>query len=105
MLADPRIERLRETARAAYAERAALLVDALGRRSIHPTVTPDGLNVWIETPATAAALAERGWRVRPAAAFSVGKTIDALRVTTSTLTPELAEAFATDLEETACSPA
>jgi DNA-binding transcriptional MocR family regulator len=105
MLADPRIERLRETARAAYAERAALLVDALGRRSIHPTVRPDGLNVWIETPATAAALAERGWRVRPAAAFSVGKTIDALRVTTSTLTPELAEAFATDLEETACSPA
>ena len=32
-------------------------------------------------------------------------TIDAVRVTTSTLTAEQAEAFATDLEDAACSPA
>jgi DNA-binding transcriptional MocR family regulator len=102
MLADPRIEQLRQTARRAYAERAALLVDAL--RSA-PAITPDGLNVWIETAATADALAARGWRVRPAADFAVGRTIDAVRVTTSKLTPQQAEAFATDLEDAACSQA
>ena len=102
MLADPRIEQLRQTARGAYAERAALLVNAL---RIAPAITPDGLNVWIETAATADALAARGWRVRPAADFAVGRTIDAVRVTTSTLTAEQAEAFATDLEDAACSRA
>jgi hypothetical protein len=61
--------------------------------------------VWIETRATAEALAARGWRVRPAGAFAVGRTIDAVRVTTSTLTPEQAEAFASDLEEATCSRA
>jgi hypothetical protein len=61
--------------------------------------------VWIETAATVDALAARGWRVRPAAAFAVGKTIDAVRVTTSTITAEQAEAFATDLEDAACSRA
>ena len=105
MLADPRIERLRQTARDAYAERAGLLVDALSRRSIHPAITPDGLNVWIETTATADDLAARGWRVRPADAFAVGTTIEAVRVTSSTLTAEQAEAFATDLEDAACSRA
>ncbi len=102
MLADPLIEQLRQTARSAYAERAALLVDAL---PIAPAITPDGLNVWIETAATADALAARGWRVRPADDFAVGRTIDAVRVTTSTLTAEQAEAFATDLEDAACSRA
>ena len=105
MLADPRIERLRQTARGLYTERAALLVEALNRRAMPPAFTPDGLNVWIETPVTADALAARGWRVRHADAFTVGRKIDAVRVTTSSLTAEQAEAFATDLEEAACSPA
>jgi DNA-binding transcriptional MocR family regulator len=95
MLADPAIEALRLRARATYAERAALL--GLG--------TSDGLNVWIETDVTPEALAARGWRVRPAAAFAVGAPRRAIRVTTSTLTPDLAEAFAADLEEATCSPA
>jgi DNA-binding transcriptional MocR family regulator len=99
MLADPQIERLRIRAQETYAARAALLAGAAG------VTTPDGLNVWIETAATAGALADRGWRVRPAGAFAVGNTIDALRVTTSTLTAEQADAFAADLKETACSPA
>ena len=94
MLADPAIEALRLRARAAYAERAAPLGGA------------DGLNAWIETAVTPEALAARGWRVRPAAAFAVGEPRRAIRVTTSTLTPEQAEAFASDLgKETACSPA
>ncbi|HEY6890939.1 MAG TPA: aminotransferase class I/II-fold pyridoxal phosphate-dependent enzyme, partial [Solirubrobacter sp.] len=45
MLDDPRIETLRQTARGAYADRAALLVDALRRRAIEPSIAPDGLNV------------------------------------------------------------
>jgi DNA-binding transcriptional MocR family regulator len=94
MLADPAIEALRLRARDAYAERAALLGGAAG------------LNAWIETDATAEALAARGWRVRPAAAFAVGEPRHAIRVTTSTLTPDQAAAFSAALKETApCSPA
>ncbi len=101
MLADPRIEQLRQTARSRVrrARRAA------PRRAGTAAITSDGPNVWIETAATADALAARGWRVRPAADFAVGRTIDAVRVTTSTLTAEQAEAFATDLEDAACSRA
>ena len=105
MIADPRVEQLRASARDAYAERAALLVDALRARGIALAIAPDGLNVWIETTVTAGALAAGGWRVRPADTFAVGRTINAVRVTTSTLTAEQAEAFAADLEEAACSPA
>jgi DNA-binding transcriptional MocR family regulator len=94
MLADPAIEALRLRARATYADRAALLGGT------------DGLNVWIETDVKAEALAARGWRVRPAAAFAVGEPLRAIRVTTSTLTPDQAAAFAADLKELeACSPA
>jgi DNA-binding transcriptional MocR family regulator len=94
MLADPAIEALRLRARAAYAERAALLGGA------------DGLNEWIETDATPEALAARGWRVRPAAAFAVGEPQRAIRVTTSTLTPDQAAAFVAALKETTtCSAA
>jgi hypothetical protein len=94
MLADPAIEALRLRARAAYAERAALLGGT------------DGLNAWIETDVTPEALAARGWRVRPGAAFAVGEPVRAIRVTTSTLTPDQAAAFAADLKESSlCSPA
>jgi DNA-binding transcriptional MocR family regulator len=99
MLADPRIEALRQTARTAYAERSALLVDALRKRGIEPGIAPDGLNVWIETGAPADALAARGWRVRPAGAFAVGDAARAVRVTTSAITREQAAAFAADLAE------
>ena len=62
-------------------------------------IPPDGLNVWVDVPGDAdrvtAALAELGFHVRPASAFAVGgPTRHALRVTTSTLTPEQAGAFA-----------
>jgi hypothetical protein len=86
------IEALRVRARALYAERAALLGGA------------DGLNAWIETDVTPEALAARGRRVRPAAAFAVGEPLRAIRVTTATLTPELAEAFAEDPHRAAAAP-
>jgi DNA-binding transcriptional MocR family regulator len=85
MLADPAIEALRLRARDTYAARAALLGGA------------GGLNAWIETDKSAEALAARGWRVRPAAAFAVGEPLRAIRVTTSTLTPDQAAAFTADL--------
>jgi hypothetical protein len=74
-----------------------------GSGTIEADVSPNGL----ETDVTAEALAARGWRVRPAAAFAVGEPRRAIRVTTSTLTPDQAAAFAADLKEetTACSPA
>jgi DNA-binding transcriptional MocR family regulator len=94
LLTDPAIEALRLRARDTYAARAALLGGA------------GGLNAWIETDVRAEALAARGWRVRPAAAFAVGEPLRAIRVTTSTLTPDQAAAFMADLKETtACSPA
>ncbi|RKQ90360.1 GntR family transcriptional regulator [Solirubrobacter pauli] len=87
-------------ARAAYHERARLLVDAL---DVPVAIPPDGLNVWVDVPGDAdrvtAALADLGFHVRPASAFAVGgPTRHALRVTTATLTPEQAEAFATALK-------
>jgi DNA-binding transcriptional MocR family regulator len=99
MLADPQVEVLRQTARTAYAERSALLVDALREHGIEPGIAPDGLNVWIETGARPEALADRGWRVRPAGAFAVGDPARAVRVTTSTISPEQSAAFAADLAE------
>ncbi|MDA0185731.1 aminotransferase class I/II-fold pyridoxal phosphate-dependent enzyme, partial [Solirubrobacter phytolaccae] len=103
LLEDEATQRMVAAARAAYAERAALLVAALERHGVAVTIPPDGLNVWVDVPAdadrVAATLAERGWQVRPASAFAVGgPTRHALRVTTSTLTPEQAEAFAAALD-------
>ena len=71
-----RVRRARRTAR-----RADGITPTGSTCGSRPTVTPD-------------ALAARGWRVRPAAAFAVGAPIDAVRVTTSTLTADQAEAFA-----------
>jgi DNA-binding transcriptional MocR family regulator len=78
-------------------------VDALAARGLAPAIPPDGLNVWVDVPrdadAVSARLAELGFRVRPASAFAVGgPRHNALRVTTATLTPEQAEAFATALD-------
>lgn len=89
-------------ARTAYADRARLLVDALAARGIAVRIPPDGLNVWVEVhlaELVAGRLADRGWLVRPATPFLVGgPSRDALRVTTSTLTAEQAEAFADALD-------
>jgi len=93
LLADPATTALVARARETYARRAALLAERL-----ELAVPPDGLNVWIDLPddaeRVAARLAERGFRVRPSTAFAVGRAPrPALRVTTSTLTPEQADAF------------
>lgn len=102
LLADEATAGVVARARAAYAERAALLVAALAAHGVEVAIPPDGLNVWVDVPTDAdrvtAALAELGWHVRPSSAFAVGgPTRHALRVTTATLTAEHAEAFARDL--------
>lgn len=102
LLEDPATDRLVADARAAYADRAARLVDALATWQLRPAIPPDGLNVWVEVDVeaelAAARLAELGWQVRPASAFAVGGAAHrALRVTTSTLTAEQADTFATAL--------
>ena len=75
MLNDPRVERLRDRARDAYAERAALLANALRARGIELAIAPDGLNVWIRARRGSVAggrvaRGARGWPDRPAAAFA-----------------------------------
>lgn len=100
LLEDEATARLVARARAAYHERARLLVAAL---DVPVAIPPDGLNVWVDVPGDAdrvtAALADLGFHVRPASAFAVGgPTRHALRVTTATLTPEQAAAFAIALK-------
>ncbi|MBE2319334.1 aminotransferase class I/II-fold pyridoxal phosphate-dependent enzyme [Solirubrobacter sp. CPCC 204708] len=62
------------------------------------SIPPDGLNVWVDVPGDADLVAQRlaalGFLVRPSSAFAVGgPPRQAVRVTTSTLTPGQAEAF------------
>ena len=117
-LRDEQTAALVARARATYAARAALLADRLAPIAPHPhgspplrgaarphdprrpgvSIPPDGLNVWVDVPGDAGAvagrLAERGFQVRPSSAFAVGGAPrDAIRVTTSTLTAEQADAF------------
>jgi DNA-binding transcriptional MocR family regulator len=83
-----------------YATRGRLLTDALRRHDIAGMAPSDGLNVWIPVPTetVVAALAARGWAVRAGTDFAVGeRPTPAIRVTTSTITPAQATAFAADL--------
>ncbi|GAB2499030.1 aminotransferase class I/II-fold pyridoxal phosphate-dependent enzyme [Nocardiopsis aegyptia] len=117
VLTDPATpERLDHAARV-YASRRRLLTDALDARGLPWLPGADGVNVWIPLadapePAVVADLAGRGWAVRPGSAFTLTRR-SAVRVTTSTLLPEQAEAFAACLsailaptdQERPCSPA
>lgn len=117
VLADPATPARLEHASQVYAHRRALLTDALDARSLPWLAGPDGLNVWIplaDVPEAAVVedLAVHGWAVRPGSLFTMTHR-SAIRVTTSTLTPEHADAFAARLSttltpitsESPCSPA
>lgn len=83
------------SAAAAYERRRRALLDALARRGLAPRGR-SGLNVWIEVPDEAAAvarLAEAGWAVRAGERYRL-KTPPAVRVTTSRLDPQDAPAVA-----------
>ncbi|MDT0331536.1 aminotransferase class I/II-fold pyridoxal phosphate-dependent enzyme [Nocardiopsis lambiniae] len=100
-----------------YADRRRSLTDALTAHGLSWSEAADGLNVWIPltgVPETAVvnALADHGWAVRPGSLFTLAHG-PAIRVTTSTLLPEHADAFAARLaatlasitSESPCSPA
>ena len=100
-LTDPGTATLLERARTAYRDRSASLRTALKAHEI-ATWRSDGLNVWVpditDPVAVAADLAELGWAVRTGENFAVtGHPPSAIRVTTSTLTPNQATRFAADL--------
>jgi DNA-binding transcriptional MocR family regulator len=103
LLLDPRVHELHERAREVYAQRSGLLVERLHAHGIDVPYRPDGLNVWVELDvgarAAVAALAQRGWAVRPGHLFAPDPVVHqgAIRVTASTITEPQAEAFAAEL--------
>jgi DNA-binding transcriptional MocR family regulator len=100
LLADPATAPRLAEARAAYAQRAADLEAALRRQGIATAGPTDGWNVWVpldgEESFVVAALARRGWQVRPGSGYAVdlARSRQAVRITTSTLTKRDAERFA-----------
>ncbi|WP_427917381.1 aminotransferase class I/II-fold pyridoxal phosphate-dependent enzyme [Streptomyces sp. cg40] len=103
LLLDPRVHELHERARELYAQRSGLLVERLHAQGIEVPHRPDGLNVWVQLDvdarAAVAALAQRGWAVRPGYLFAPDPAAHqgAIRVTSSTVTEPQAEAFAAEL--------
>jgi DNA-binding transcriptional MocR family regulator len=107
LLTDPATSGLLDAAKRAYADRAASLSRALAGHGIGANPNPDGLNVWVEfdrpVQPLVAELADSGWLVRPGDPFATenGRHRNAIRVTTATLTPPTAGAFAADLADCA----
>jgi DNA-binding transcriptional MocR family regulator len=86
-----------------YAARRAHLVHAMKAAGIESEVwASDGLNVWLSLPGAdvdiAAALAERGWRVRLGSTYSVDEDVNGIRITISSMTAEIANRFVRDLK-------
>ncbi|MFE2417099.1 aminotransferase class I/II-fold pyridoxal phosphate-dependent enzyme [Streptomyces hokutonensis] len=103
LLLDPGVHELHERARELYARRSGLLVGRLHAQGIEVPHRPDGLNVWVQLDvdarAAVAALAQRGWAVRPGHLFAPDPAAHqgAIRVTSSTVSERQAEAFAAEL--------
>jgi DNA-binding transcriptional MocR family regulator len=99
-LLDPRVNRLAD-ARADYARRRRLLVEALRAEGIGGADTADGLNLWLAmaqgSQEVADQLARHGWLVRSGEAFGVAGPVQGLRITISTLVAEQARRLAADL--------
>ncbi|MFE6611583.1 aminotransferase class I/II-fold pyridoxal phosphate-dependent enzyme [Amycolatopsis sp. NPDC057786] len=107
LLSDPVVLHQLAQAAVAYRDRRGLLIDALGRRGFAvPATETDGLNVWVRLDQPAgpviARLAGHGWAVSDGATYALTDSpLPALRVTSSALTPDQAEAF-TDALVDAC---
>lgn len=100
LVTDPVVHQQLARAATTYRDRRQLMIDALSRRGFCvPTTETDGLNVWVQLDQQAgpviARLAAHGWAVSDGATYAL--TDDprpAIRVTSSTLTTERADAFA-----------
>lgn len=98
LLTDPNTDQLIKTAASVYQIRREALTAALSERDIQ-CVGSSGFNIWIPVPeedAVVRALFERGWAVRAGEPYRL-KADPGIRVTTSTLRPEDASQFASDL--------
>lgn len=111
LVTDPATATLLNRARETYSHRSTTLIEGLAARGLHAQPTnPDGLNAWLPlcTPSQPIIreLRARGWVVRPGEVFSSSSDAphDALRVTTSTLTPSQASGFADDLAKVLTRP-
>jgi DNA-binding transcriptional MocR family regulator len=96
--ADPSVRRMLAQAAQTYTERRTRLIEALAARGIAATGA-SGLNVWIpvvEEAATVTGMLQHGWAVIAGERFRV-RSGPAIRITTSTLAAEEAEAVADDL--------
>ncbi|WP_026338266.1 aminotransferase class I/II-fold pyridoxal phosphate-dependent enzyme [Nocardiopsis sp. CNS-639] len=107
VLTDPATPARLDHAAQVYTRRRRLLTDALHAHSVPWLAGPDGLNVWVPLAEDAEAavvqeLAAHGWAVRPGSLFTLTHR-PAIRITTATLAPEHAEAFAARLSTTLAS--
>ncbi len=96
---DQRTRDLLARAAATYAERREGLISALAARGIK-AVGRSGLAVWLpvaDEPSITSALLDRGWAVAPGERFRIAAP-PAIRIATSTLTGQEAEALAADLQ-------
>ena len=97
---DPAVHRQVASAAAIYAARRIALLDALAATGI-AAHGRSGINVWIpvaQEDSTVAALLQRGWGVLAGERFRLAAP-RGVRVTTATLEPSEAAAFAADLAE------
>lgn len=94
----PETAELMADARADYVRRRELLESALQAQGIPFAAHGDGLNLWIplrtDDVAVALALARHGWLVRHGEIFSVQELVRGLRITTSSLEPEVCQLLA-----------
>jgi Transcriptional regulators containing a DNA-binding HTH domain and an aminotransferase domain (MocR family) and their eukaryotic orthologs len=94
------MRRMLANAERTYAKRREALIEALKRHAIEAHGA-SGLNVWIplrEESAVAQELFRRGWAVTAGERYRI-KTPPGIRVTISSLDPQDAMTFATDLAE------
>ena len=88
--------------RSEYTRRRDELSKALQAQGIDVTPASGGFNVWVrlhqDAKDVAYALAKKGWLVRLGSAFEVQGSVEAIRVTVSTLQDGQAQRFAEDLK-------
>ncbi|MFJ5830975.1 aminotransferase class I/II-fold pyridoxal phosphate-dependent enzyme [Streptomyces sp. NPDC093089] len=100
LFADPAVRELVAAGEAAYGERRAALIDALGAHGIR-AVGASGLNVWVpvrDESAVVNGLRTQGWWVAAGARFRIAAP-PAVRITTATLAPADAVRLAADFAE------
>lgn len=101
-LADERTTQLLSDSKERYRQQREGLRHHLREHGIDSFQCSDGFNVWIplkeDLKDVVYELAKRGWLVRQGSAFQVNESTQAIRVTTSKLTDDLAEAFVKDIK-------